>query len=80
MPKPKRLSGQDAVRVLEKFGFSIESQKGSHVKLVRMATSARQVLIVPSHKELTTGAVVAIFRQATRYISEEELRPYFYSP
>ncbi len=79
MPKPKRLSGSDVVHILEKFGFSIESQRGSHMKLVRASVGGKQVLLLPKHKELKTGAVVAIFKQASRYISEEELRAYFYT-
>ncbi len=79
MPKPKRLSGTDIIRILEIFRFTIVSQRGSHVKLVRTVGSERQTLVIPNHKELTTGAIVAIFRQASRYISEQELRLHFYS-
>ena len=79
MPKPKRLSGAEVVRVLETFGFSIRDQRGSHIKLARTVDSQKQTLVIPNHNELATGAVVAIFRQANRYIPEQELRPHFYS-
>lgn len=79
MPKPKRLSGIGVITILKRFSFTIESQHGSHVKLSRIVRGEKQVLLVSNHKELKTGAVVGIFRQATRYVSEEELRPYFYS-
>jgi predicted RNA binding protein YcfA (HicA-like mRNA interferase family) len=79
MPKPKRLSGPEIVRILEQFGFSIESQRGSHVKLARLEQDGRQVLLIPNHKELKTGAIVGIFKQAVRYVSEPELRKFFYS-
>jgi predicted RNA binding protein YcfA (HicA-like mRNA interferase family) len=36
MPKLRRLSGPDVVRILERFGFLIVSQRGSHVKLKRI--------------------------------------------
>ncbi|CAG0933097.1 hypothetical protein TFLX_02901 [Thermoflexales bacterium] len=39
----------------------------------------RRPLTVPNHAELDTGTTRAILRQATRYISEDELRPYFYT-
>ena len=79
MPKPKRLSGAEIVAIFERFGFSLESQRGSHVKLARVMRGEKQTLLISNHKELKTGAVVGIFRQATRYISEEDLRPHFYS-
>ena len=37
MPKPRVLSGRDIVRIFESFGFSIADQKGSHIKLRRIA-------------------------------------------
>lgn len=79
MPKPRRLSGPEVVAILERFGFTIERKRGSHAKLVRSSGGERQVLIVPMHEELKTGTIVGIFRQGTRYISEEELRPHFYT-
>lgn len=79
MPKPRRLSGSDVIEIFRQFGFAVEGQKGSHVKLVRFEHNDKQVLLISKHKELKTGAVVGIFRQATRYIPESELREHFYS-
>ncbi len=62
MPRPKRLSGSDVIKILEQFGFSIENQRGSHVKLVRFVRQEKQVLVISNHKELKTGAVVGIYR------------------
>lgn len=79
MPKPRRLSGSDIVRILEQFGFVVENQRGSHMKLSRFEHNGKQVLLISNHKELKTGAVVGIFRQAVRYIPESELRKHFYA-
>ncbi|MEK7144718.1 MAG: type II toxin-antitoxin system HicA family toxin [Patescibacteria group bacterium] len=79
MPKPKRLSGSDIIRIFEHFGFAVENQRGSHIKLSRFESGGKQVLLISNHKELKTGAVVGIFRQATRYVPESELRKYFYA-
>jgi len=79
MPKPRRLSGADIIRILGTFGFSIEGQRGSHVKLVRHGTNGKQVLLISNHIELKTGTTVGIYKQALRYISESELRIYFYT-
>ena len=53
--------------------------KGSHVKLVRDLTEAHQVLTIPLHAELDPGTLRAIFRQASGFISEQDLRPHFYT-
>jgi hypothetical protein len=36
-------------------------------------------LTIPLHAELDSGTLRAIFRQASRFISESELRPHFYT-
>jgi predicted RNA binding protein YcfA (HicA-like mRNA interferase family) len=80
VPKLKRLSGKDVIAILGRFGFVVVSQRGSHVKLARVLSSGeRQILTVPNHSELDTGTCRALFRQAGRYVLEQELRPHFYS-
>ena len=79
MPKLRRLSGNDVVSILTHFGFQSHSQRGSHIKLKRTKDGQIQTLTIPLHKELDTGTLQAIFRQACRFIIESELRPKFYS-
>ncbi len=80
MPKLRRLSGPEVVKILGQFGFAVISQSGSHVKLRRLtATGEKQTLTIPNHPQLDTGTCKAIYRQATRYIPEDDLRPFFYS-
>ncbi len=63
---------------MSNFGFQVYSQKGSHVKLRRAGVTGNETFIVPNHRQLDTGTCRAIFRQATKYISESELYDYFY--
>jgi predicted RNA binding protein YcfA (HicA-like mRNA interferase family) len=79
MPKLKNLSGKDVISILMIFGFTVDSQKGSHVKLVRYNLNKKQSLTIPLHKELDKGTLKAIIRQASRYISLQELKMYFYT-
>jgi len=80
MPKLKRLSAAEVVSILQSFGFFILAQRGSHIKLRRVnQVGEKQTLTVPNHRQLDTGTCQAIFRQACRYISPDDLRPLFYS-
>jgi len=80
MPKLKTLSGEDIIDVFARFNFSVIGQKGSHVKLKRVTSNdLKQTLTVPKHKELDKGTIRAIYNQALRYISENDLRKHFYS-
>jgi predicted RNA binding protein YcfA (HicA-like mRNA interferase family) len=79
-PKLKRLSGSDIVRILGLFGFSVVTQRGSHVKLRRIGNAGeKQTITIPLHSEIDIGTVKAIFRQASRYIPEDQLRRHFYT-
>ena len=60
MPKLPVLSGQDIVKALERLGFETIRQRGSHVVMRR----GSQGTVVPLHKEVKTGTLAGIIRQA----------------
>ncbi len=70
-PKLPVISGEDLVRALQKFGYEIARQKGSHVRLRNKAEPRRLPVTVPLHKELAPGTLKSILRDAG--ISAEEL-------
>ncbi len=70
MPKLRRVSGQDAIRALERLGFEQVRQKGSHVILKKRTSEGEIGCVVPLHSELATGTLRGIIRQAR--ITEEQ--------
>lgn len=79
MARLKRLSARQVLRILQAFGFAVVSTRGSHAKLKREVEGGpSQILTVPLHLELAPGTVQAIYRQALRFIPEQDLRPHFY--
>jgi len=79
-PKLQRLSGKEVLSILSKFGFTVYSQRGSHVKLKRTSVSGEiQSLTIVMHDELDIGTLRAIVRQASRFIPEDQLKKEFYS-
>lgn len=80
MPRLKVLSGKKLVDILSEFGFHIVEQSGSHVKLRKQsAFGEKQTLLVPLHKEIDKGLMRAIFKQASAYIPEQDLKKHFYN-
>jgi len=79
VPKLKRLTAKQVLAILSGFGFIVVSQRGRHIKMMRMILGKKQILTMPNHDELDTGTGKAIMRQASRYISVEQLYPHFYS-
>jgi predicted RNA binding protein YcfA (HicA-like mRNA interferase family) len=77
MPKLRRLSGDEVVSIFRGFGFRVVAQQGSHIKLVRDTPSGHHVLTIPAHRELDTGTLRAIMRQASRFVAADELESQF---
>ena len=68
MPKFPGPSGKEIVRALEKLGFRVARQSGSHVLMKR----GEKGCVVPNHKEVKVGTVNGVLRQAE--ISPEEFK------
>jgi predicted RNA binding protein YcfA (HicA-like mRNA interferase family) len=65
------LSGADAVKVVQKAGWTIDRQRGSHVILVKDGHLA--TLSVPDHKELAKGTLRSLIRAAGITIDDFEV-------
>jgi predicted RNA binding protein YcfA (HicA-like mRNA interferase family) len=57
------VSGRDVVRAMEKIGYKLDRQRGSHMVL-RQAIPPFRRLTIPDHKEVAKGTLRAILRQA----------------
>ncbi len=60
MPKLPVISGAEAIKALERLGFSTIRQNGSHI-ILRKGSSG---CVVPNHRELKTGTLSGILKQA----------------
>ena len=70
MSKLPVISGRELVHALEKIGFHLDRQKGSHMILYR--ADPPTTVTVPNHRELDRGTLRAILRQAG--LTAEELQ------
>ena len=55
MGKLASIRAKDAIKALERAGFLIISQKGSHVKMRRLREEGTEMIIVPDPKVLKEG-------------------------
>ncbi len=65
---PTDLSGRAVVRALEKIGFVVKRQRGSHIILRRDNPPAR--VVVPDHKSLRVGTLRTILNSAGLTVDE----------
>jgi predicted RNA binding protein YcfA (HicA-like mRNA interferase family) len=52
MPQLPTPSAREIIRVLWSQGFQVVSQKGSHIKMKKIAQNETRVVIVPDHPEI----------------------------
>ena len=64
MPRLRRVSGQEAIRALERLGFVQVRQRGSHIVLKRQTPKGETGCVVPLHRELAIGTLRGILKQA----------------
>jgi predicted RNA binding protein YcfA (HicA-like mRNA interferase family) len=62
LTKLPSVSGRQCVGALEKAGFAVRRQQGSHIVLRREQPFAQ--VVVPDHRELDRGTLRAIIRHA----------------
>ncbi len=60
MPKLPVVSGAEAIRALERMGFAVVRQRGSHIVLRKGSSGC----VVPNHRELRVGTLGGILKQA----------------
>lgn len=66
MPKLPVVSGADVVKALERLGFIVVRQRGSHIVMRRDSSGC----VVPIHHELKIGTLAGLLKQAG--VSTEE--------
>jgi predicted RNA binding protein YcfA (HicA-like mRNA interferase family) len=68
MSKLPVISGAECIKALEKVGFVVNRQRGSHITLVRQEPSTQ--LTVPNHKTIAKGTLRTIIRDSGLTVDE----------
>lgn len=66
------ISGRQLVRALQRAGFIVLRQKGSHVSLEKRTADAYWRTIVPMHREIRPGTLGDILQQSG--LTKDKLR------
>lgn len=60
------ISGAEAIRALQRLGFVVVRQRGSHIVLRR----GSQGCVVPNHREMKIGTLSGVLKQAGVSVDE----------
>lgn len=59
------VSGEQAIKLLQKDGFSVTRQKGSHISLHKKLEDGSIILVVvPRKREIKKGTLLSIIKQS----------------
>ncbi len=64
MPELPVLKLRELLSVLSRLGFTLVSQKGSHMKYKKFVEGRALVVIVPHYREIPKKVLLSIIRQA----------------
>jgi predicted RNA binding protein YcfA (HicA-like mRNA interferase family) len=64
---PRDLSGEELAGLLERYGYEVTRQTGSHMRLTTMQGGEHHVTI-PQHKSLRVGTLSAILRDVAAHL------------
>jgi predicted RNA binding protein YcfA (HicA-like mRNA interferase family) len=70
MPKLPLVSGAKAVKALQRLGFFVDRQRGSHVVMKKITAEGERGCVIPMHKEVATGTLRSALKLAG--VSSEE--------
>jgi predicted RNA binding protein YcfA (HicA-like mRNA interferase family) len=70
MAKLPIVSGTEAVKALQRLGFLVDRQRGSHVVLKRNTPQGARGCVIPMHREVALGTLRSALRKAV--VSPEE--------
>lgn len=63
-------SGREVVAALEKAGYAMVRQRGSHIRMRHLTDPARKPVTVPAHKEIKPALVRKIIKDANLTVPE----------
>jgi predicted RNA binding protein YcfA (HicA-like mRNA interferase family) len=74
-PKLPQISGQNLIKFLERLGYQIIRQKGSHVRLRKTTSVGGHNITVPNHKIIAKGTLNDIISKVSLWnnLNKDEL-------
>jgi len=68
---PRDISSQDLCKKLEKYGYTITRQKGSHIRLTTQRNGEHHITI-PDHNSLRIGTLSNIIQSVANHMNKEK--------
>ena len=68
MKLPRDIDGEELARKLDKYGYKITRQTGSHIRLTSAVKGAEHHITIPAHNPLKIGTLSSILNEVASYL------------
>jgi len=65
---PRKISGEEFAKLLNKYGYEISRQTGSHIRLTSTLKSTEHHITIPKHQPLKVGTLSSILNDVANYL------------
>jgi predicted RNA binding protein YcfA (HicA-like mRNA interferase family) len=65
---PRDVSGRQLASLLDRYGYEITRQTGSHLRLTSTARDSEHHITIPAHDTLRVGTLSSILGEVSRYL------------
>jgi predicted RNA binding protein YcfA (HicA-like mRNA interferase family) len=71
MKLPRDMGGEELAALLDKYGYKITRQTGSHIRLTSTSKGFEHHITIPRHKPLRVGTLSSIVNEIAAYLEIE---------
>ncbi|MDN3588268.1 type II toxin-antitoxin system HicA family toxin [Pedobacter aquatilis] len=68
MKTPRDLSATDLIKILNKFGYEITTQRGSHIRITVISGAVAHHITIPNHNPLKLGTLLSIINDVSEFL------------
>jgi len=72
MKLPRDVGGEELAALLDKYGYGITRQTGSHIRLTSTVKGTEHHITIPKHKPLKVGILSGILSDISSYLEIEK--------
>ena len=72
MKLPRDINGKELARKLERYGYHVTRQTGSHLRLISRLKVSEHHITVPAHGFVRVGTLNNILNDICRYLEKEK--------
>jgi predicted RNA binding protein YcfA (HicA-like mRNA interferase family) len=67
MRVPRDINAADLIKLLEKYGYIVVKQTGSHIKMTKKTDGSEHTITVPNHKPVKIGTLQSIAKDICNF-------------